>query len=97
MVLCYVLDMFDSEFRNHLFNFALELNFILEDNPKLISIYENEVKLVIDTIDYLCLYTESGNDLNDVFELEDEYGTNPGVDLIYDAYHNLSNIRKNLD
>lgn len=96
-MLCSVLDMFDSKFRNDLFNSALDLNFILEDNPKLISIYEDEVKLIIDVIDYLCLYTEDGNDLNDVFELEDEYGTNPGVDLIYDAYHNLSNIRKNLD
>ena len=96
-MLCSVLDMFDSKFRNDLFNSALDLNFILEDNPKLISIYEDEVKLIIDVIDYLCLYTEGGNDLNDVFELEDEYGTNPGVDLIYDAYHNLSKIRKNLD
>ena len=50
MVLCYVLDMFDSKFRNDLFYFVLELNFTLEENPKLISIYENEVKLVIDTI-----------------------------------------------
>ena len=94
-MLCSVLDMFDSKFRNDLFNSALDLNSILEDNPKLISIYEDEVKLIIDVIDYLCLYTEGGNDLNDVFELEDEYGTNPGVDLIYDAYHNFSKIRKN--
>lgn len=82
----------DNKFKNELYNTILELDYALTNNDA------NNSNIGINaTLEFIigateCLLEINNNSFAEAFDLEDEYGDNPGVDLIKEAYDELKDL-----
>ncbi len=82
----------DNKFKNELYNTILELDYALTNNDA------NNSNIDIGaTLEFIigateCLLEINNNSFAEAFDLEDEYGDNPGVDLVREAYDELKDL-----
>lgn len=82
----------DNKFRNELFNTILELDYALTNkdiNNSNIDINAT-LEFIIGATE--CLLETNNNSFAEAFNLEDEYGDNPEVDLVREAYDELKDL-----
>lgn len=82
----------DNKFKNELYNTILELDYALTNNDA-----NNSNIDISTTLEFIigateCLLEINNNSFAEAFDLEDEYGDNPGVDLVREAYDELKDL-----
>lgn len=86
----------DNKFKNELYNTILELDYALTNKDA-----KNSNIDISATLEYIIGATEylletNNNSFAEAFNLEDEYGDNPGVDLVREAYDELKDLYFNM-
>lgn len=82
----------DNKFKNELYNTILKLDCALTNNDA-----NNSNIDISATLEFIigateCLLEANNNSFSEAFDLEDEYGDNPGVDLVREAYGELKDL-----
>lgn len=82
----------DNKFRNELFNTIIELDCALTNKDARNSNIDISATLEFIIGATECLLEANNNSFAEAFNLEDEYGDNPGVDLVREAYDELKDL-----